>query len=132
MKTAENATMVGNKTRGNQSRTKTSRATESAIQEALEEVRELDAMDEAEQRPKKRSRKGTKNQWVDKHIAAKYPEREFRYQDFADTRTLLTPELFWYQDFADTRNFADTRALLAPELFWYQDFAAELLTPEQC
>jgi hypothetical protein len=44
--------MVGNRTRGrprgSQSRKKTSRATESAIQEALEEVRELDAIEEVD------------------------------------------------------------------------------------
>ena len=54
--------MAGKKTRSNQSRKKTSKATESAIQEVSEEMRELDAIDEVEQRPKKRSHKGIKNQ----------------------------------------------------------------------
>jgi hypothetical protein len=46
---------------------------------------------------------------------------EFFWQDFADTRTLLTPELFWYQD------FADTRTLLTPELFWHQSFSGTFM-----
>jgi hypothetical protein len=37
----------------------------------------------------------------------------FWYQNFADTRTLLTSELFWHE------NFTGIRTLLAPELFWY-------------
>ena len=54
--------MAGKKTRSNQSSKKASRATKSAIQEVSEEVRELDAIDKVEQCPKKRTRKGIKNQ----------------------------------------------------------------------
>ncbi len=57
--------MVGNRPRGrpkgSKLKKKTSRDTESAIQEASEAVPKLDATDEVEQRPKKWSHKGMKN-----------------------------------------------------------------------
>ena len=57
---------MGNRPRGrpkgSKLKKKTSRDTESAIQEASEAVPKLDATDKVEQHPKKRSRKGTKNQ----------------------------------------------------------------------
>jgi len=69
VKAAKNTIIVGNRPRGrpkgSKSKKKTSRVsgdTESGIQEVSKAVQEHDTKDEAEQRPKKRTRKGTKNQ----------------------------------------------------------------------
>ncbi len=69
MKAAKNIIIVGNRPRGrpkgSKSKKKTSgvsRDTESGIQEVSKAVQEHNTKDEAEQRLKKRTRKGTKNQ----------------------------------------------------------------------
>jgi len=65
IKAVKHTTIVGNRLRGrpkgSKSKKNTSSTTGSAIQEAPE-VHELNATDEAEERPKKQSRRGTKNQ----------------------------------------------------------------------